>query len=107
MDVRIVGRAEDGQAFLRRIAVETNDDGFDDGQGIERFENTLRHLLTRGDATVHVDEHGFDLRITASGGVSSLEDVRRLRDMELYGAIIGKAYYTGALNLKEANEAAK
>ena len=44
----------------------------------------------------------FALDFTASGGVSSLEDVKRLREMGLYGAIIGKAYYTGALNLKEA-----
>ena len=49
----------------------------------------------------------FDLNITASGGVSGLEDVRRLREMALYGAIIGKAYYTGAINLREAIEAAK
>ncbi len=49
----------------------------------------------------------FDLQITASGGVSSLEDVVKLREMGLYGAIIGKAYYTGALDLKEAIEAAK
>ena len=49
----------------------------------------------------------FDLRITASGGVSSLEDVKRLREMDLYGAIIGKAYYTGALDLREAIEAAR
>ncbi len=44
----------------------------------------------------------FALDFTASGGVSSLEDVKRLREMGLYGAIIGKAYYTGALNLREA-----
>ena len=49
----------------------------------------------------------FDLQITASGGVSSLDDVIRLRDMGLYGAIIGKAYYTGALKLSEAVEATK
>ncbi len=48
----------------------------------------------------------FDLQITASGGVSSLEDVVRLRNMGLYGAIIGKAYYTGALDLRKAIEAA-
>ena len=42
------------------------------------------------------------LQITASGGVSTLEDIRALRDLGLYGAIIGKAYYTGAINLKEA-----
>ncbi len=44
----------------------------------------------------------FSVRITASGGVSTLEDVRQLRAMNLYGAIIGKAYYTGDLDLKEA-----
>ena len=49
----------------------------------------------------------FDLQITASGGVSSLEDVKTLREMDLYGAIIGKAYYTGALDLREAIEAAR
>ena len=49
----------------------------------------------------------FDLQITASGGVSSLEDVKKLREMDLYGAIIGKAYYTGALDLREAIEAAR
>jgi len=49
----------------------------------------------------------FNLNITASGGVSSLEDVRRLREQGIYGAIIGKAYYTGDINLKEAVEVAK
>ena len=43
----------------------------------------------------------------ASGGVSTMEDVRQLRQMNIYGAIIGKAYYTGAIDLKEALEAAK
>ncbi|MBQ7444372.1 MAG: 1-(5-phosphoribosyl)-5-[Clostridia bacterium] len=46
----------------------------------------------------------FDLDIVASGGVSSIDDVRRLRDMGLYGAIIGKAYYIGAIDLKQAIE---
>ena len=47
------------------------------------------------------------LQITASGGVSSLEDVESLRKMNLYGAIIGKAYYTGDINLKKALEVAR
>lgn len=47
------------------------------------------------------------IRITASGGVSSMEDIRKLRAMDLYAAIIGKAYYTGAIDLKAALEAAK
>ncbi len=49
----------------------------------------------------------FKLDIIASGGVSSLDDVASLRKMELYGAIIGKAYYTGAIDLREALEVAK
>ena len=40
--------------------------------------------------------------ITASGGVSTLEDIRALRDMGLYGAILGKAMYNGAIDLKDA-----
>ena len=44
----------------------------------------------------------FDLQIVASGGVSSMEDVTRLRALDLYAAIIGKAYYTGAIDLKTA-----
>ena len=49
----------------------------------------------------------FEMDFVASGGVSSMEDVIRLRDMGLYGAIIGKAYYVGAIDLKEALEVAK
>lgn len=49
----------------------------------------------------------FGIDITASGGVSSIEDIRALRTMNLYGAIIGKAYYTGAVSLREAIEEAK
>ena len=49
----------------------------------------------------------FRVRIVASGGVSCLEDVIALRKLDLYGAIIGKAWYTGAIDLKEALEAAK
>ena len=44
----------------------------------------------------------FGVQITASGGVSSPEDIRCLRAMGLYGAIIGKAYYTGAIDLAQA-----
>jgi len=47
------------------------------------------------------------MELTASGGISSIEDVRQLRKMDLYGAIIGKAYFTGAINLAEALEVAK
>ena len=49
----------------------------------------------------------FSLQIIASGGVSSMDDINRLRGMKLYGAIVGKAYYIGAINLKEAIEVSK
>ena len=49
----------------------------------------------------------FSMDIIASGGVSTIEDVRALAEMGLYGAIIGKAYYTGAIDLKQAIEVAK
>lgn len=49
----------------------------------------------------------YSVSITASGGISDLDDIAALREMELYGAIIGKAYYTGAIDLKEALEVAK
>lgn len=49
----------------------------------------------------------FNLQIIASGGVSSMADVERLQKQNLYGAIIGKAYYTGAIDLRRAVEVAK
>ena len=49
----------------------------------------------------------YTLDIVASGGVSSIDDVKALNEMNLYGAIIGKAYYTGAIDLKEAIEVVK
>ena len=49
----------------------------------------------------------FSLQIIASGGVSSLEDVRHLADHNLHGAIVGKAYYSGSLDLARAIEVAK
>ncbi len=49
----------------------------------------------------------FDMQIIASGGVSSMNDVKALAEIDLYGAIIGKAYYTGDIDLKTAIEVAK
>ncbi len=49
----------------------------------------------------------LSLNIIASGGVSSIEDIKRLRTLNIHGAILGKAYYLGAVDLKEAIEVAK
>ena len=44
----------------------------------------------------------YTMDIVASGGVSSIDDIKALREMELYGAILGKALYTGAIELADA-----
>ena len=69
--------------------------------------------ISRDGAMMGVDTEFFRMlsenvtaEITASGGVSSIDDVRKLRELGLYGAIVGKAYYTGSVDLKEAIEAA-
>jgi phosphoribosylformimino-5-aminoimidazole carboxamide ribotide isomerase len=49
----------------------------------------------------------LDMQIVASGGVSSMDDVKRLAQLDIYGAIIGKAYYTGAIVLEEAIRASE
>ena len=49
----------------------------------------------------------FSMDIVASGGVSSMEDIIALRSLDLYAAIVGKAYYLGAIDLKTAIEVAK
>ncbi|MBR4770273.1 MAG: 1-(5-phosphoribosyl)-5-[Clostridia bacterium] len=49
----------------------------------------------------------YGVPVTASGGVSDLSDVIALRELNLYGAIIGRAYYNGAIDLKEAIRVAK
>ncbi len=59
------------------------------------MRGTNRELYRRLSGLVNIN-------IIASGGVSDIVDVRALRDAGLYGAIIGKAYYTGAIDLAEA-----
>lgn len=49
----------------------------------------------------------YNMDFIASGGVSSIDDIRALSELDVYGAIVGKAYYTGAIDLREAIEVAK
>ncbi len=49
----------------------------------------------------------FRMNFIASGGISSIEDVKALAEMQLHGAIVGKAYYIGAIDLVKAIEVAK
>jgi phosphoribosylformimino-5-aminoimidazole carboxamide ribotide isomerase len=49
----------------------------------------------------------FDMDMIASGGVSTIDDVAALRDLGLYGAILGRAIYTGGIDLKRAIEVSR
>lgn len=49
----------------------------------------------------------YSIDLIASGGVSSMEDVQALAAMDIHGAIVGKAYYIGAIDLRRAIEVAR
>ena len=64
---------------------------------------SLDGAIVGANRALYADLHQkFAMNIVASGGVSTMEDVRVLAGMGLYGAIIGKAYYTGAIDLEQA-----
>ena len=90
--------AHDFSAKMQSIGVKTmictdiSRDGAMRGTNHELYEELMRE---------------FDMQIIASGGVSSIDDVKRLAEAGLYGAIVGKAYYTGAIDLETACEVAK
>ena len=50
---------------------------------------------------------GFKMEIVASGGVTSIDEIKTLRDCGAGGAIIGKAYYEGLISIEDAIAAAK
>jgi len=84
-------RAMENLGVCAIIFTDISRDGMESGPSFEslrRMRETLR------------------CELIASGGVTSLDDVRRLRDMGLDGAIAGKAVYSGALDLRAAVAAA-
>lgn len=74
------------------ICTDISKDGAMQGPNNRLYENLSREL---------------GMQIIASGGVSSIADIRRLAQMNIHGAIVGKAYYTGAVDLAEAIEVTK
>lgn len=69
------------------ICTDISKDGAMEGTNLELYKNLSEK---------------FRLDIIASGGISTIDDIKKLTKMNVYGAIIGKAYYTGAINLAEA-----
>ncbi len=81
-----------GMGIKTVICTDISKDGMMSGTNVELY----RELSAR-----------FGMNIIASGGVSTLDDVRTLAQMKMYGAILGKALYMGAIDLKEAIEEAR
>lgn len=69
------------------ICTDISKDGAESGTNLELYKKL---------------SESFDINIVASGGVSSYADVEKLRDMGVFGAIIGKALYTGDIDLGRA-----
>ena len=74
------------------ICTDISKDGMMSGTNLELYKSLNRE---------------FPINVVASGGVSTIDDIKALRDMDMFGAILGKALYTGAIDLKDAIAAAK
>ena len=105
---------KDGKVAVKGWLETSNKDGIEFLKELEDLgvEGVIVTDISRDGAMkgTNLDLYGrikeeVSLKVTASGGVSSIEDIVALKSMGLYGAIIGKAYYTGAIKLKEALEA--
>lgn len=105
---------KDGKVAVKGWHETSNKDGIEFLKELEDLgvEGVIVTDISRDGAMkgTNLDLYGrikeeVSLKVTASGGVSTIEDIVALKSMGLYGAIIGKAYYTGAIKLKEALEA--
>jgi len=111
--------ARDGRVALRGWEKLSNINALDFAQkvaemGIERiiYTDISRDGMLSGinlDATREIAE-ASGLKVTASGGVASLDDIYAVKDLEDYGVdsvIVGKALYEGVFTLEEALDAAE
>ena len=105
---------KDGKVAVKGWLETSNKDGIEFLKELEDLgvEGVIVTDISRDGAMkgTNLDLYGrikeeVSLKVTASGGVSTIKDIVALKSMGLYGAIIGKAYYTGAIKLKEALEA--
>jgi len=69
------------------LCTDVSKDGMLEGPSFELYSNIL--------------EEYEELKLIASGGVSSIDDLQKLKEMGCYAAIVGKAFYEGRITLKE------
>jgi len=106
--------ANNGKAAIHGWTEQTSESAVDIARGYESFglaaivyTDIKRDGMEAGvniEATRNLAQ-SVDVPVIASGGVSSVEDIRRLREIEKFGVvgvIIGKALYSGAVSLAEA-----
>lgn len=74
------------------ICTDVSKDGAMKGTNRELYANMVKN---------------YEIEVIASGGVSTIDDILELKNTGVHGAIVGKAYYIGAIDLKEAVEKAK
>ena len=107
---------KDGYVAIKGWTVKSEENAFDFTRKMEKIGvKTLICTDISKDGAMQGTNHAlykelserFKMDIIASGGVSSLEDVERLAALGIHGAIVGKAYYTGAIDLRTAIEVAK
>ena len=85
-----IAKGYEGFGLAAIVYTDIKRDGMETGVNIEATRNLAQSV---------------DIPVIASGGVSSVEDIRRLREIEKFGVvgvIIGKALYSGAVSLTEA-----
>ena len=84
LGMRMVGEELGVQTI---ICTDISKDGILAGTNIELYETLKKQLK---------------INIIASGGVSTLDEIKTLTNLDIHGAIIGKALYTGDIDLSDA-----
>ena len=107
---------KDGYVAIKGWTVKSEENAMDCTAKMQKFGvKTLICTDISKDGAMQGTNHGlyrelsekFSMNIIASGGVSSMDDIQRLAALNIHGAIVGQAYYTGAIDLAQAIEVAK
>ena len=106
---------KDGMVAIHGWTEKSNEEGFTFCQKMQTIGvKTIIATDISKDGAMNGTNHDLykklseqlDINVIASGGVSSIKDVEKLTALGIYGTIIGKAYYTGVIDLKKAIQVA-